>query len=118
MSKTKKEFFNEFLTIPAISDNEEYVNFLKKEIALLDKKAAAPKKPTANQTENERLKNLIVQYLTETCQIKSIAELTAAIPDLNGKVPQKIAPLVNTLVKEGALQKEYVKRVPYYGIKR
>ena len=112
---TKREMFNAIREV--VIDNEEMVAFLDKEIALLDRKASAPKKPTAKQVENERIKEVLFNHLVEVDRPESIAMLKAEVEEVAEMNPQKIAPLLNALVKAEKLDKVYINHVPHFGVK-
>jgi hypothetical protein len=113
---TKRENYNAILAIPAVSANQELVDFIKHEIELLDRKSASPRKLTANQVENVRLKEVIFDHLVEADKPESIAMLRAEIAELKEMNSQKIAPLLNAMVKEGKLTKVAVKKVSHWGV--
>ena len=113
---TKRENYNAILAIPAVSANQELVDFINHEIELLDNKKSAPRKPTANQVENARLKEIIFDHLVEADKPESIAMLRAEIAELENLNSQKVAPLLNAMVKEGKLAKTSVKKVSYWGV--
>lgn len=111
---TKREMFNEILTV--VADNEEMVAFINHEIELLDRKANSLRKPTKNQVENDGFKAEIVAYLATADAPKAIKELQAEIPSLAGLTNQRITHMLTDLVKGGTLAKEYVKKTPYYSV--
>lgn len=111
---TKKEMFAEIRNI--VADNEEMVAFIDHEIELLERKSNSPKKPTKTQVENDGFKAEIVAYLTEVDTPKTIKELQAEIPSINGLTNQRITHMLTDLVKAETLVKEYVKKTPYYSI--
>lgn len=110
---TKKAMFTALLAIPAVSANADMVDFIKHEIALLDKKATS-KKPTQTQTENERFKTIIIYYLRDVGVGKSIKELQAEIPELTNLTNQRITHLLTPLVNDHILTKAYDKKTPYF----
>ena len=119
---TKKEMFNDVLSL---IDNGsckatlgELRDFISHEIELLEKKAATPRKPTANQVENESFKQEIIDYLSAEDKLKSIKEMQEAIPSLAGISNQRITHILSALVNNDTLVKEYVKKTPFYGIKK
>lgn len=113
---TKKDYFNTLKTL--VADNAELVAFIDRELALLEKKSSGTRKPTAIQLENEQLKADIMAYLTEVDTMKCIKELEQEIPSLNGRSNQKISRLLKALVDTGKLDRETVKKTPYFFIKR
>ena len=111
---TKREMFNEILTV--VADNAEMVEFINHEIELLNRKSSAVRKPTKNQLENEGFKTDIVDYLKDADAPKTIKELQTAIPSLADLTNQRITHLLTDLVKAETLTKNYVKKTPYYSV--
>lgn len=112
---TKKEMFNALLAMDSVKANTEIVEKIKNEIALLEKKSGAEKKPTKTQKENETFKKAILDYL-KTVEKKAVRELMVEVKELEGLSTSKVSALVTLLVKEGLIQKETVKKINYYSI--
>ena len=108
---TKKEMF--VAIRDAVADNEEMVTFLNKEIALLEKKSNN-RKPTKTQTENEKYRAQLLDYLREVQTIKTIKEMQTEIPGFSELKVQRITPMLTALINEGKVTRNYVKKVPYY----
>lgn len=116
---TKKENFmaiREILESYTGKSGEELIAFVDNELALLAKKAASPRKPSARTTENEGFKTEILAFLAAADEPKTIKELQAEMPALEGMSNQRVSRLLNDLVKAQTVTKEYVKKVPYFGI--
>lgn len=111
---TKREYFAELRTL--VADNEELVNFIDHEVELLDRKSSAERKPTKNQLENVGYKADILAHLREVGKPECIKEIQAGIPAFAGLSNQRITHMLTDLVKAGKLNKEYVKKVPYFFI--
>lgn len=109
---TKRENFNALRSL--VIDNAEMVAFIDREIALLDKKSSASRKPTARQVENEALKVKIVDHLRAVDMPKSIKELQSEMPELAELSNQRISHMLNQLVKAEQLVKSYEKKVPFF----
>lgn len=92
----------------------EMVEALSYEIELLEKKASTPRKPTANQIENEALSAEILSYLIAEDTTKSIKDLQTEMPSLAPLSNQRISHILTALVNAGQLTKSYIKKVPYY----
>ena len=117
---TKKEMFAALTTLVLnsdIEDKEEILDKLSNEIAQLEKKAATPRKPTANQIENESLAAEIVAYLTKVDTLKSIKEMQEEVPSLSALSNQRISHILSALVNAGKLEKSYVKKTPFFCVK-
>ena len=111
---TKREMFTKLLTIAEVASNAEMVEFINKQIELLNKRSSADRKPTKTQIENEGLKTEILTYLMTTDTLVNIKELQGNIGSLAELSNQRIARLVNDLVKDNKIVKEYIKKSPYY----
>ena len=113
---TKREMFTMIKEV--VKDNAEMVEFIDHEIELLNKKSSTPRKPTANQIENENYKVIITEYLTKVDTPKTIKELQTEVAEISGLTNQRITHILTALVDSEVIEKEYVKKVPYYAIKR
>ena len=111
---TKKDYFNAIRAI--VIDNQELVNFIDREIELLNRKSSSKRKPTERQVENEGLKNLILETLMKNDTLMSIPELTDSIPELAGFKPQRVSALLIALRKEKKVKRTYVKKVAYFSL--
>lgn len=113
---TKKELFNALLAMEEVQGNEEIKKGIEHEIELLESKNNREKKPTANQIQNEALKNQILEYIRENGK-KAVRELIVEVESLNTLSTSKVSALVTSLCKERKLSNtETVKKVRYYDI--
>jgi len=96
---TKKEMFAQ---IKAALTDEVQIAFIDHEIELLSKKSGS-KKPTANQIANEAIKEDILAVVTADGM--TATEVLASSEKFAGFSNQKIATLLNQLVKDGKLDK-------------
>ena len=114
MAKTKKDYFNELLTI--VGDNSELVDFINHELEQLNKKGSAPRKPTEKQVENDNLKAQILVFFATNGDPMPIAQVQAGVPALAGLSNQRVSRLLNDLVKENRVEKTYVKKVAHFAL--
>ena len=118
---TKKEMFAEIIALaegrPTTISLPAIIEFASHEIELLEKKAATPRKPTANQIENEALSAEIVAYLTKVDTLKSIKEMQEELPSLSSLSNQRISHILSALVNAGTLEKSYEKKTPFFSLK-
>ena len=96
---TKKEMFAQ---IKAVLTDEAQIAFIDHEIELLSKKSGS-KKPTANQIANEAIKEDILAVVSADGM--TATEVLGASEKFAGFSNQKIATLLNQLVKDGKLDK-------------
>lgn len=114
---TKKEMFMAMLAIKEIAENEEMTKFINHEIELLNRKNGTNRKPTANQLQNEKIKEKILEVLTEpmtaTQIMKAVQPYFADVQLTN----QRISALLRALGEEkgtGEVTKYSEKRVTYF----
>ena len=82
----------------------------------LDKKASAPKKPTAKQTENEKLMEDIALALADADAPMTISDMIAKFSCCEGMSNQKVDTIVSKMVENGAVVREEVKRKAYFSL--
>ena len=108
---TKREKFEMLMTIAEVKANPILSEFIERELELLAKKNSAEKKPTAQQAENEIIKEIILENLTSRM---TISEMQKSIPDLAEYSNQKISALMRQLILEGLVEKVEDKRKSYF----
>lgn len=83
-----------------------------------EKRNSAEKKPTAKQTENESLKELILEVITNAGKAVTISELQTMNEQLNPTVisNQRVASLVRLMVNDNKLIRFVEKRKAYFKI--
>lgn len=114
MKKTRKELFAEILNLDVVQENQEYVDFLEKEIEKCNRKSAS-KKPTATQLENEGLKDAILVFLSgEGDNRFTITELTQQVDELQGRTTQKVSALMRQLLLDGMVVRTSEKNKTYF----
>jgi len=111
---TKKDYFNAIRAI--VIDNQELVDFIDREIELLNRKSSSKRKPTERQIENEGLKNLIIETLMRNDTLMSIPELQDSVPELADLKTQRVSALLIALRKEKKVKRTYIKKVAYFSI--
>lgn len=118
---TKKEMFAQVIAMAqgrevAVSV-DEIVAFAEHEIELLEKKAGTKsKKETANDAENARLMEIIVETLTGSEKAMTVSELMTANVELGELSNQKVSALMKKLVDGGRVQKSTDKRKSVFSI--
>ena len=91
---------------------DEITEKLKGMIAQLEKKSGSERKPTATQVANEGYKALILDFLTS--EKMTVSDIIKAIPEFDGFTPQKVAPLVKSLLDAGFVEKKVEKGRSYF----
>ena len=116
---TKKEMFKRIqdtiATVEMIPEEKEmYIEFLRNEIRLLEKRSSATRKPTAKQLENESYKATLKTYIDSTP--RTVTEIMQLEDSLSALSNQKVTQLLRQLVEEGCVTRVVDKRKSYYKI--
>lgn len=113
---TKKEMFTAIRA--RVEDDAEMTAFIDHEIELLNSRAGALKKPTAQQIENEALMTAIVDTLEMSDRPLTISELVEAGGDSLAHIKgnQHANSLLIKLRRAGKVKSEKVKNVTYFSI--
>lgn len=116
---TKRDYFNGLLGVlenhkDSIENYEEFKAFIEREIELLNKKRSNSK-PTKTQIENEKIKEKILEVLTDVNEVMTISELITA-NGLENYSNQKLSVLCHQLVNEHKVVNTKVKKVSYFKI--
>lgn len=118
---TKKEMFAQVIAMAQGKEvsisADEIVAFAEHEIELLNKKAGTKsKKETANDAENARLMEVIVETLTGSEKAMTVSELMTANAELGELSNQKVSALMKKLVDGGRVQKSTDKRKSVFSV--
>lgn len=116
---TKRDYFNGLLGVlenhkDSIENYEEFKAFIEREIESLNKKRSNSK-PTKTQIENEKIKEKILEVLTDVNEVMTISELMTA-DGLENYSNQKLSVLCHQLVNEHKVVNTKVKKVSYFKI--
>ena len=112
---TKRDRYNELLTIEAVKTNPDLVDFINNELNLLAKKNSADKKPTATQKLNEELKTAILAHMKPD-EKYTVTDFIKNVPECADKSNQKISAMMVQLISENKVQKIIEKRVSYFAL--
>lgn len=115
---TKKDRFNQLLSIEAVKNNADLVAFINHEVELLERKnasASGTRKPTKTQIANEGIKADIVAQMSEG-KSYLISDMIKAFPSISEYPSQKIVALVRQLVNEGKVTREVIKGKAYFAL--
>ena len=108
---TKREMFEQIkshLTDPA------EVAFVEHELELLAKKNSGDKKPTAKQTENESLKQTIIEVLTDNGGLMTVTDVQKSCEELSVLSNQRVSALLRQLKDDGKVERVEDKRKAYF----
>lgn len=112
---TKRDNFNEIIKIATELNRKDLVEFATHEIELLDRKKSTDTK-SKTQIENENIKNVIVDTLTELAKFATITDIQNANPQLAELSNQKISALLKQLVDTEVVKKQIDKKKAYFGV--
>ena len=104
MKKTKREFLTELLTMSEVAQNPELVDFLEKEIALLEKKSMS--RSQKNHSEHETIMSEIKTVLSHSGNAGlTISEMQSQSELLSTLSNQKVSAMLKKLVDNGICYK-------------
>lgn len=110
---TKRDFYNELLSLPDVKNKPHLVEQVKHEIELLDNRKNSTK-PTKTQENNEIIKAIILEHMEiGTCYTVSEISKFEDIPD-DSCSSQKISALVKQLKDAGLVAREEIKGRAYF----
>ena len=114
---TKRDNFNALLAIPAVAENDALVEFINHEIALLDKKNTAERKPTPKQVENAGFKADVLAWM-EPDTLYTAADIVKGVPSVvaAGISTQRVSAMLTQLVNDGSVIKTEDKRKHFYSL--
>jgi hypothetical protein len=115
---TKREMFTAIMNVAEVSANAEMIEFLQHQIDLLDSRKGGIRKPTANQTTNEGIKNLICEVLGESETPMRVKDLIAD-ERLSDYSSSKVTALLRQMlpdVGDGRVVKTIEKKVSYFSL--
>ena len=110
--KTQKEWFVEIKAFAEAQGRADMAEFIQGRIEALDKKAEA-KKPTKTQTENEALKEAIVDFLGGV-EKATATEVGQGVEGVG--TPQKATALLRQLVEAKRVAKETDKKKVFFKV--
>lgn len=110
---TKKERFAQLLTIPAIANDADMVEFINHEIELLSNKNGS-RAETKTQKENVVLKDRIHEVLATIGKPVTITEFQESCPEMGTYTNQKLSALMAQMVRGGSVEKVMVKGKAYF----
>lgn len=110
--KTKKDYWNEILTIKEVRENNELKEFAQNEIKRLEKRSNSKKAKEADELRTRLIKGILEGM--EKNKKYRVIDLINSIDTLAGFTTQRITPICKGLVEEGRLQMIEEKRDNYY----
>lgn len=113
---TKAQRFNEIRTmIP--EDRTDLLEFIDHELALLDRKNKADRKPTAKEVQTAELREQLYNEVVEAGKPVTISELmenSTIFAKAAGMSPQRVTALMNGLRTDGRVVRETVNHKSYF----
>ena len=114
---TKRDYFNQLLTIEEVKANPTMVEFIEHELELLAKKNSADRKPTATQKENADIKLAIIEGMA-TNRVYTITEMIKEIPAISELSNQRVSAIVRQLVADEKVTRMEEKKKAYLQVIR
>lgn len=108
---TKREYIARILTYV----HDEDKPYLLNELALLDKKSTAEKKPTAVQVANEGIKAEIAEGMTANT-LYTVTDIQKGIPACAELSNQRVSALLRQMVEAGVIVRAEDKRKAYFSL--
>jgi hypothetical protein len=111
---TKRDYFNELLTIVEVQDNKAMVEFINHELELLEKKNASKSSTeTKTQKENAGIKENLLNEM-EQGKRYTISDMLKELPCCKELTNQKVSALVRQLIAEDKVVRIEEKRKAYF----
>ena len=111
---TKRDYFNELLTIAEVKENKAMVDFINHELELLEKKNASKSTTlTKEQKANVELKDQIIEEMVKG-KCYTISDMQKELPCCAELTNQKISAMVRQLMAEGKVKRTEDKRKAYF----
>jgi hypothetical protein len=109
---TKKEMYERILTH---TNDDLEKQFIEGEIALLEKKNSAEKKPTKTQVENAGIKGAILDYMVEGTRY-TVTEIIKGCGECKDLSNQRVSAILRQMYNDGAINRVEDKRKTYFEI--
>ena len=110
---TKRDRFNALLNMAEVKANPDMVAFIEHELELLAKKNSADKKPTAQQTANEGIKQAILDGMEDN-RLYTVTELQKSIDECAELSNQRVSALLRQMKDDGLVVRTEDKRKAYF----
>ena len=103
---TKKDMLNAILAYEGkVADREDFVEFIKHEIELFDRKNGGNRKSTANQLKNEEIKEVILEEMrgnpNDVYTATQLAKIAEPIVNINPLSNQRVSAILRSMNEEG-----------------
>lgn len=114
--KTKREYFEGLKANYNLTEDE--IAFIDHELELLVKKNSAERKPTANQLENEKIKNFLLANMDANKRYTATEIIKSVLNDTEWKdlSVSRITAILTQLVEDNSLVRDYEKRKALFSI--
>jgi hypothetical protein len=114
--KTKREYFEGLKANYNLTDDE--ITFINHELELLVKKNSAERKPTANQLENEKIKDYLLKNMATGTEYTATEIIKTVLANTEWKElsVSRITAILSQLVEDNSLVRDYKKRKALFSI--
>jgi hypothetical protein len=111
-NREKFEVLKGMVEVSNAENKTELVEFLTKQIEILDRKSSAVSAKSAEKkAENDNLKVQVLEALVNFGKPVTVKEVMGVIPNLSN---QKITYLLKSLVLDNKAVRSEIKKIPYY----
>ena len=101
-----------------VSDNQEMVDFIEKEIARIQKRNSYKStKPSKKQVANQGYAETLYGVLADAEGPMTIADIKGAIPEFADFSTQKVSALLTALIKADRVVRTVEKKVAHFAVK-
>ena len=110
---TRVEMFNAIKAIPQVAENQEMVDFIDKQIALLAKRKSAESK---TQKENKALMEVVVDAMTVLDKPATATQIMKSDAYLSELSLPKVSALLKKLIEEGRVERTIEKKIALFSL--
>ena len=110
---TKRDRFNQLLALDSVKADADLVAFIEHEMELLNRKNSTEKKPTAQQTANEAIKQAIVNAMEEN-HLYTVTEIQKSVAECAELSNQRVSALLRQLKDDNIINRVEDKRKAYF----
>ena len=110
---TKRDNFNLLLTLSQVKDNPRLVEFINRELELLDKKNSSEKKPSATAVANGKLMATILAEMAVN-KAYTCSDIIKTVSECAELSTPKVSYLMNALADSGKVTKTTDKKKTYF----
>lgn len=112
---TKKDRYTEMISLFEEMGRTDLVEFCQHEVELVTKKSGN-RKPSAVSEQDERLKAITVEVLSDMEKGGTVSDISKGHEELRGLSNQKMAAILKKLIEDGKVVKEMDKKKAIFSL--